>query len=89
MDGEGDAVLVADAPDEVDSEEAVEEELVDDAEQVDDAVPAEVAEPSDEVVAAEPDATAVAIERPTTEAEPSVDSRRLPLRCSRLGQTTH
>ena len=78
VDGEGDAVLVADevVVDEVDSEEAaaeesVEEEHVDDAVQVDDDVPAEVAGPSDDVVVAEPDATAVAIERPSDPARPA------------------
>jgi hypothetical protein len=85
VDGEGDAVLVVDAPDEVDSAEVVEEEHVDDAEPGDDEVPAEVAEPSDEVVVAEPDATAVAIERPAPEAEPSVEQPEAPIEAFATG----
>jgi hypothetical protein len=85
VDGEGDAVLVADevvvadVPDDVDSEAAVEEQPVDDAVPAEGAEPSEVAEPSDEVVVAEPDATAIAIDRPIPEGEPSVEKPETPV----------
>jgi hypothetical protein len=83
VDGEGEASLVAEVPVPIESAEAE-----GDSEKVDDGEPAEpavaVAEPSNEVVVAdsspdspvfaEPDPTAVAIERPTSGAEPVVET---------------
>jgi hypothetical protein len=70
VDGEGEASIVADVV-EPDAVEPVEAEVEVEAEEV------VVDEPSKEApVVAEPDATAIAIERPTLAAEPAVETPR-------------
>ena len=70
VDAEGEASMVAEAPEPAEVENVEAAESVDEAEKVDDA---------EKVEAVAPDATAIALERPTPPTEPPVDTPQSPV----------